>query len=90
MRLTHLFSLLFSFVMALALAPVVAHAQQDFSKVEVKSSPLRGGAHPLTGAGGNMLASSGEDGTFLVDDQYAPLNARIVSLPAAGKPKRRH
>jgi cyclase len=63
---------------ALAFAPQV-WAQQDFSKVEVKSSPLRGGTHLLTGAGGNMVASTGADGTFLVDDQYAPLNARIVA-----------
>lgn len=63
---------------ALALAPLVSSAQ-DFSKVEVKSSPLRGGTYLLTGAGGNMVASTGADGTFLVDDQYAPLNAKIVS-----------
>jgi cyclase len=68
----------FLFALLLALAPL-ASAQQDYSKVEVKSSPLRGGTHLLTGAGGNMIASSGVDGTFLVDDQYGPLNAKIVA-----------
>ena len=63
---------------ALALAPLASSAQ-DFSKVEVKSSPLRAGIHLLTGAGGNMVASAGEDGTFLVDDQYAPINDKIAA-----------
>lgn len=65
-------------VLLLALAPM-ALAQQDYSKVEVTSTPLRGGTHLLTGAGGNMVASTGADGTFLVDDQYGPLNAKIVA-----------
>ncbi len=63
----------------LILSPAVAFAQQDFSKVEVKSQPLRDGTYLLTGAGGNMVASAGSDGTFLVDDQYAPLNDKIVA-----------
>jgi glyoxylase-like metal-dependent hydrolase (beta-lactamase superfamily II) len=63
----------------LLLCPMLALAQQDFSKVEVKTQPLRGGTYLLTGAGGNMVASTGEDGSFLVDDQYAPLNEKIVA-----------
>ncbi|MGL4241355.1 MAG: hypothetical protein ACRCTI_09630, partial [Beijerinckiaceae bacterium] len=38
-----------------ATAPPLA-AQQDFSKVEIKTSPLREGIHLLIGAGGNMVA----------------------------------
>ncbi len=66
------------FALLLALAPM-ALAQQDYSKVEVTSTPLRSGTHLLTGAGGNMVASTGADGTFLVDDQYGPLNTKIVA-----------
>lgn len=55
-------------------APVVA---QDFSQVQITTTPLRENTFLLTGAGGNMVASTGPDGTFLVDDQYAPLSARI-------------
>jgi cyclase len=78
MRARNLFFIpLCLFLQALVTQPV--SAQQDYSKVEVKSSPLRSGTHLLTGAGGNMIASTGEDGTFLVDDQYGPLNARIVA-----------
>ncbi len=73
----------FAIVCALALWPVVATAQQDFSKVEIKTTALRGGTHLLVGAGGNMVASAGEDGTFLIDDQYAPLNEKISAALAA-------
>jgi cyclase len=67
------------FSLGFLLCPALAIAQQDFSKVEVRSTPLRENLHLLTGAGGNMVASTGVDGTFLVDDQYAPLNEKIVA-----------
>lgn len=63
-------------LLLIAMFPLGASAQ-DFSKVEIKTTPLRGGTYMLTGAGGNMVASTGEDGTFLIDDQYAPLNQKI-------------
>jgi cyclase len=40
---------------------------------------LRGGVYMLTGSGGNIGLSVGDDAAFLVDDQYAPLTARIVA-----------
>lgn len=62
----------------LLLAPTHTAAQdRDFSKVEVKVSALRASTHMLTGAGGNIVASVGNDGTFIVDDQYAPLSEKI-------------
>ena len=54
-----------------------AWAQQDFDAVKVEISPIRDGVHLLTGRGGNIVASTGTDGTFLIDDQYAPLTDRI-------------
>jgi cyclase len=62
----------------LLLVPAFCLAQNnDYAKVEVKSSPLRGSTHMLTGAGGNIVASVGSDGTFIVDDQFAPLTEKI-------------
>jgi cyclase len=58
-------------------------AQQDFSNVEVKATPIRDGLYLLTGRGGNIVASVGDDGVFLVDDQYAPLTERILAALAA-------
>ena len=69
-------------VMATVAVPMLALAQQDFSKVEIRTVALRGGTHLLTGAGGNVLASVGTDGVFLIDDQYAPLTDRIVAALA--------
>lgn len=63
-------------VLALLL-PVCAFAQRDFSTVEVKATKVAGSVYMLTGAGGNIGASVGEDGIVLVDDQYAPLAPKI-------------
>ena len=58
-------------------AAVPAAAQQDFSKVEIKTTKLAEHVYMLMGAGGNLGLSVGEDATFLVDDQFAPLTDRI-------------
>jgi cyclase len=64
-------------------AATVAAQQQDFSKVEIKPTKLADGLYMLTGAGGNIGLSVGEDAVFLVDDQYAPLTERIKAAIAA-------
>ena len=51
--------------------------QQDFSKVEIKAEKLSATTWMLTGAGGNLGLSVGEDSAFLVDDQFAPLTPKI-------------
>ncbi|HRR27066.1 MAG TPA: MBL fold metallo-hydrolase [Acidobacteriota bacterium] len=55
-----------------------AISQPDFSQVQVQVVPLRNGVYLLTGSGGNMGLCVGEDGAFLVDDQYGPLSAKIL------------
>jgi cyclase len=69
-----------------ALVAPVALAQTDWSKVEMKTTPLGPGLHMIVGAGGNLVVSSGADGAFLVDDQYAPLTEKIVAAVAAVAP----
>jgi cyclase len=54
-----------------------ALAQQDMSKVEMKAQQLAPGVAVLFGAGGNIGVSYGEDGTILIDDQFAPLTEKI-------------
>ena len=61
------------------LCALPALAQDDFAAVEVKSADLGHGLYMLTGRGGNIVASTGDDGTFVVDDQYAPLTEKIVA-----------
>ena len=59
-----------------------AHAQQDLSKVEIKPQQLAPGVAVLFGAGGNIGLSYGDDGTILIDDQFAPLTAKIQKAVA--------
>jgi len=58
-----------------AAAAVVA--QNDMSKVEIKTTDVAPGIAMLKGAGGNIGVFSGPDGVVLVDDQYAPLSDKI-------------
>jgi glyoxylase-like metal-dependent hydrolase (beta-lactamase superfamily II) len=51
--------------------------EEDFSKVEIKVTPVAGSVYMLQGAGGNIGASVGDDGIVIVDDQYAPLVDKI-------------
>ncbi len=58
-------------------ATTAALADDRFKDVVVTSTPVSGAVHMLLGAGGNIAASIGEDGTLIVDDQFAPLAGRI-------------
>jgi len=60
-----------------------AMAWQDYSQVEITTLKLTDNLHMLTGAGGNIGVISGEDGVFLVDDQFAPLTDKIRAAVAA-------
>ena len=60
-----------------------AAAQRDFSDVEIRTETIAPGIAVLFGAGGNIGVSHGEDGTILVDDQYAPLTGKIQAAVAA-------
>jgi len=64
---------------SLSLLALPAAAQRDFSKVEIKTTELTGGVYMLSGAGGNIGASVGDDGVFIIDDQFAPLSEKIMA-----------
>jgi glyoxylase-like metal-dependent hydrolase (beta-lactamase superfamily II) len=51
--------------------------QQDFSKVEIKTTQLAPDVYLLQAAGGNITAVVGKDGALLVDDSFAPLADKI-------------
>lgn len=65
------------FAFTVSLCPLVASAQTDFSKVEIKAEKVAGSVYMLAGGGGNIGVSVGDDGIVLVDDQYAPLAPKI-------------
>ena len=70
-------SLVVCLVVAAVCVPV--WAQTDFSKVEITAIEVADGIYMLQGAGGNIGVSAGQDGIFLIDDQYAPLTEKIVA-----------
>ena len=55
---------------------------QDFSKVEIQTQKLSDSTYMLTGAGGNIGLSVGEDAVFVIDDQFAPLAPKIKAAIA--------
>lgn len=68
---------------ALALAAPSALAHQDMADVEITAEEIAPGVAVLFGRGGNMGVSHGEDGTILIDDQFAPLTDKIRAAIAA-------
>ena len=59
-------------------------AQEDgFAGVEIKTEQVTPGIYMLVGAGGNIGVSAGEDGVFMIDDQFAPLTDKITAAIAA-------
>jgi glyoxylase-like metal-dependent hydrolase (beta-lactamase superfamily II) len=71
------------FIIISCLVATSAFAQQDFSKVQIKTIPVARGVYMLVGSGGNIGLSVGQDGAFLIDDQYAPLTDKILKAISA-------
>jgi len=63
---------------------------QEFDEVEINVHPVAGQVYYIEGRGGNIGLFVGDDGVFLVDDQFAPLTEKIVAAIRAlsGKPIR--
>lgn len=60
-----------------------ALAQQDFGQITIKTTEVTPGIYMLEGFGGNIGLSIGDDGVFVIDDQFAPLTAKIQQAIAA-------
>ena len=71
----------------LLLATPALLAAQNFDTIQVKSQRLNGNVYVLTGSGGNIGLSVGDDAAFVVDDQFAPLTPKILAAIAAITPK---
>ena len=76
-------TLLVSGFLGISFAVSPLAAQQDFSSVQIRTIPVSDGVYMLVGAGGNIGLSVGEDGPFVIDDQFAPLTERILAAIAA-------
>lgn len=56
---------------------------QDWDAVEMVTESVGDNLYVLHGAGGNIGLWIGEDGVFLIDDQFAPLTDKILAAIAA-------
>ncbi len=53
---------------------------QDLDDAVLTIEPVKDGLYVIYGPGGNIGVSTGADGVFIVDDQFAPLTPRILDL----------
>lgn len=64
------------------LLTVATRAQRgdvDWDSVEIAAHHVRGTVHYVSGRGGHVGLSVGDDGVIMVDDQFAPLTDRILA-----------
>jgi len=68
--------------LSLAGAAIAQQNEPDWDAVEVTATEIRPGVAVLFGQGGNIGVAYGEDGTLIVDDQFAPLVPKIQTAIA--------
>jgi cyclase len=66
---------------ALGQAPAApaAPAQPDFAAVQIKVHKVASNFYYLEGQGGNVGVLVGDDGVLMIDDQFAPLTAKLIA-----------
>lgn len=67
----------FVFCIVLFMVSTAFPQDQDFDKVQIKTVKAADNVYMLMGAGGNIGVCTGNDGVFLIDDQFAPLTEKI-------------
>ena len=69
----------YALALSLVFAAATVRAQQDLSKVEIKTTKLSGNVYTLEGSGGTIGVLAGPDGVLMVDSEFAPLTDKIVA-----------
>ena len=83
------YTIAFAAAVSVFAAPAYAQGQPDFSKVQIKTTPLGNNVYMLEGQGGNVTIAVGEDGVIQVDSEFAPLHDKIkaaIDKVSGGKP----
>lgn len=55
---------------------------QNYDSIEIKTTKLTNSIYMLEGSGGNIALCTGNDGAFIIDDQFAPLTSKILAAIA--------
>lgn len=69
-------------VIALLVSAAAIAQEPDWGAVQIRTTGLGNGVYMLEGLGGNIGLSVGEDGVFMIDDQFAPLTPKILAAIA--------
>ena len=56
---------------------IVNDVNAQYENVTINTTKLTDSIYMLEGSGGNIIVSVGQDGVFMVDDQFAPLTEKI-------------
>jgi len=67
----------FTVLACIGMAHTIALADEE---VKISATPVTNSIYMVAGKGGNIGLLVGEDGTFLIDDQFAPLTEKIVAV----------
>ena len=68
---------LYPVIFTLALLSTQLIAAQRFDDVEIETQNISDHVYMCRGAGWNIVLSIGDDGIFVIDDQFAPLTSKI-------------
>jgi glyoxylase-like metal-dependent hydrolase (beta-lactamase superfamily II) len=63
-------------------APAMAQ-MPDWDEIEIRTTDIGDGIYTLEGMGGTIGISVGDDGVFVIDDQFQPLADKILAAIAA-------
>ena len=66
-------------IIIITLITAVSNAQGRFDDVQITVEKVTDHIYMLQGAGGNIGISTGKDGVFMIDDQFAPLSEKITA-----------
>ena len=69
-----------SVMAVLATSLLVSFAGRAQDEVKFEASKVRGNIYMITGQGGNIGLFTGTDGSFMIDDQFAPLTEKIIEV----------
>jgi cyclase len=70
-------------LLSIAVAVSLSISSQSFaqqSPVKIEANQLTDNIYMITGKGGNIGLLTGEEGSFLIDDQFAPLTEQIIEV----------
>ncbi len=71
-----LFKALFTGILIMTFSLSCAQNNQE---ITIKINKISDNVYMLVGQGGNIGVSVGEDGVFIIDDQFAPLSSKIIT-----------